>query len=59
MHKMYPIDFLPEICRSWNKYHVMEKTLFLTGFLIHIISQLTGINHWYCRNGIACKAKAN
>ena len=29
--------------------------LFLTGFLIHIICQITGINKWYCKNGYACK----
>ena len=41
-------------CKNWNKNYVMEKSLFLTGFLIHIICQVSGINHWYCRNGVAC-----
>ncbi len=45
---------LPEICKDWNKYYTMEITLFLTGFLIHILCELTGINKWYCKNGFAC-----
>jgi len=43
MHNIYTIDFLPEVCNTWNKYYIMEQILFLTGFLIHIISQLISI----------------
>ena len=44
---------LPLICKKWNKNHVMEITLFLTGFTIHLFCEFTGINGWYCqrRNG--------
>ena len=28
--------------------------LFLTGFFIHLGCQITGINTWYCTNGVAC-----
>ena len=28
--------------------------LFLTGFLIHLGCQFTGINLWYCHHGVAC-----
>jgi hypothetical protein len=28
---------------------------FITGFLIHLICQFSGINKWYCKNGNACK----
>ena len=45
---------LPEICNDWNKYYTMEITLFLTGFLIHLLCEFTGINKWYCKNGFAC-----
>jgi len=38
---------LPEICKSWNKKHVMEASLFVTGFLLHIILEITGINKDY------------
>lgn len=48
---------LPEVCNSWNKNYVMEKSLFLTGFLTHILCQITGINKWYCSNGLACVDK--
>ena len=46
---------LPKICKSWNKNHIMEISLFFTGFAIHLICEFTGINKWYCKNGIACK----
>ncbi len=26
---------LPKICKSWNKNHVMEICLFLTGFIVY------------------------
>ena len=28
--------------------------LFLVGFLIHILCEITGLNLWYCKNGSAC-----
>jgi hypothetical protein len=28
--------------------------LFLLGFLIHILCEITGVNVWYCKNGSAC-----
>ena len=48
---------LPKICKSWNKNHVMELSLFFTGFFIHIICEFSGINKWYCLNGNACSKK--
>ena len=42
-------------CKEWNKNHVMEWSLFVTGFLIHILCEYFGINKWYCKNGSACK----
>lgn len=54
VHQIYPTNFLPNVCSTWNKYYVMEKTLFLTGVLVHLICELTGINNWYCKNGNAC-----
>ena len=29
--------------------------LFLAGFLIHLIFQITGVNKLYCKNCVACK----
>ena len=45
---------VPSTCKDWNKNYVMELSLFLTGLLIHLICEYTGINKWYCRNGSAC-----
>ena len=45
---------LPKICKEWNKNHVMEISLFLTGFLVHLICEAIGINKWYCSSGNAC-----
>ena len=28
---------------------------FITGFLAHLLFEYTGLNKWYCKNGIACK----
>ena len=48
---------LPKVCKDWNNFYVMEISLFLTGFLIHIIMEQIGLNHWYCTNGNACLKK--
>jgi len=45
---------LPRVCKDWNKFYVMEISLFLTGVLVHILAEYTGINRWYCSNGVAC-----
>ena len=45
---------LPKICKEWNKNHIMEICLFLTGFILHILCEFSGINKWYCKNGNAC-----
>jgi len=41
--------------KEWNKHHIMEIALFLTGMSIHLLCEFTGINSWYCENGIACQ----
>lgn len=46
---------LPAVCKKWNKNHVMEISLFLTGFITHILCEVGGLNKWYCKNGRACK----
>jgi hypothetical protein len=45
---------LPEVCSSWNEKHVMEITLFFTGFLGHLFFEAVGANGWYCKHGVAC-----
>tara|TARA_A100001015_G_C14830964_1_gene648559 strand:- start:283 stop:528 length:246 start_codon:yes stop_codon:yes gene_type:complete len=46
---------LPPVCKDWNKNHVMEASLFLTGVITHILFEMFGGNKWYCKNGNACK----
>lgn len=48
---------IPSESRNWNKNHIMEWSLFLTGVLVHILCELFGINKWYCKNGTACYLK--
>lgn len=50
---VYPKNDLPEVCASYNKYRIMEATLFLTGFVIHLVCEATGINAWYLKNSAA------
>lgn len=45
---------LPDVCSTWNEFYAMEVSLFITGVLIHFFCEFTGINKWYCKNGVAC-----
>lgn len=47
---------LPPACKHWNKHHLMEISLFLTGFLVHLFCELIGFNKWYCKQGTAMKS---
>ena len=42
----FKID-LPEICKNWNLKYVMEWSLFITGFLLHVFLEVTEINKKY------------
>ena len=35
---------LPKVCKKWNKNHVMEISLFLTGVVLHLLCEFSGIN---------------
>lgn len=50
----YYVTDVPPICRGWNRYHVMEISLFLTGFFVHIFCEMVGVNRWFCKYGRAC-----
>lgn len=32
-------------------------SFFITGFIVHLTAEYTGINAWYCQHGYACLAK--
>ena len=31
------------------------RVSFVGGFLAHILFEISGVNKWYCDNGVACK----
>lgn len=53
--KLLSPNKLPDVCKDWNKFYIMEICLFLTGFIAHFIFEYVGANKWYCKNGNACK----
>lgn len=46
---------LPPVCSEWNKNHIMEISLFLTGFFTHILFEYIGANKQYCENYVKNK----
>lgn len=42
---------------AWNRYLVMEVSLFFTGVLAHLLFETMGANRWYCKHGNACRAR--
>ena len=51
--KLYPMPSLPSECSTYNKYFIMETTLFFTGVFIHLFCEYFGINNWYLTNSAA------
>lgn len=49
---MYIVN--PESAKNFDHWWSIFASFFITGFLIHLLCEFTGINHWYCVNGIAC-----
>jgi hypothetical protein len=47
---------LPRPQPHWNSYHYMELSLMVTGMLIHLGCEASGLNKWYCQHGAACAA---
>ncbi len=37
-----------------NDVKIYGAHLFLIGVAVHLLCEFTGINKWYCVNGIAC-----
>ena len=40
--------------KTINFWPSLLLTNFLTGFIIHFMCEVTGLNAWYCRHGYAC-----
>ena len=43
---------LPEACSIISKNYLMEKTLFLTGIMIHLSLEVLGVNKLFCERMI-------
>jgi multisubunit Na+/H+ antiporter MnhE subunit len=41
--------------KSYHFWWQVMLSYFITGCLVHILCQVTGVNKWYCKNGVACK----
>ena len=52
LKQLFKLD-MPISHKNINKNN-MIILLFVTGFLIHIICEFSGLNKWYCSNGNAC-----
>lgn len=50
-----------ELSKRYKSVDRMDKNIkmslgfFLLGILTHLFCELTGINKWYCKKGIACQ----
>ena len=42
-------DLIDKSCENWNKNHIMEICLFLTGAFTHVLSEFSGLNQWYVK----------
>jgi len=38
-----------------NNMGIFMVHLFIIGIITHLLCEFTGINKWYCTNGVACK----
>ena len=39
--------------KVWDKYYIAEISLFLAGFLGHLLFEMTYLNKWYIKNSNA------
>ena len=50
-----------ELSKRYKSVNRMDKNIkmslgfFILGMLTHLFCELTGINKWYCKKGIACQ----
>jgi len=39
---------------NFEHWKSVAVSFFISGALVHIICEYTGLNHWYCKYGAAC-----
>lgn len=44
--------------KHFDHWPQVATSYFITGALIHMICEASGVNKWYCRNGHACHPEA-
>ncbi|CAM9098084.1 unnamed protein product [Ectocarpus sp. 12 AP-2014] len=42
---------------NFNKYHIMEISIFVAGVMTHVFFEKVGLNKAYCTSGHACLTK--
>ena len=40
---------------KFNHWNTIILSEFLVGFIVHYVSEYSGLNKWYCKNGNACQ----
>lgn len=54
---MYVVN--PETVKDFDHWKSVIISFFITGFLIHLLCEYSGINKWYCKYGNACTNQLN
>jgi len=47
----------PESVKNFDHWWSIVVSFFITGFLIHLLCEFSGVNRWYCVHGSACLAQ--
>lgn len=45
----------PQETLNFQYWWVIALSFALTGIIVHLICEFSGLNTWYCKNGNACK----
>lgn len=48
---------VPSPSENFNKYHIMEISIFVAGVMTHVFFEKVGLNEAYCTSGHACMNK--
>lgn len=54
LHSML-LRLFPQWPQDMNNFFIFAFHLFIFGIIVHLLCEYTGINKWYCKNGVACR----